>query len=503
MNTFMTAMKNEANFKRTENGAVAMKSTMDKLYDLFALGGAYRTRSESDCVLLFKNAFEENQTYALKCLTYLRDIEEGQGERRFFRVCLHWLGQNYPEIVTRNIHTWVDGNFIRWDDLFVLFNTDAEKAMIQVINNQLIEDMTNVQTPNAAVSLCAKWMPSENTSSPKTRAMARKFIFSLGLTPREYRKMLSKLRERINIVERLMSQDKWEEIDFSKLPSRAGLIYRNAFRTNEKTAERYREFAQNKNTKVNAKTLYPYDVVTAARRGFYGYDAEDMDSTERQIVNKYWDNLTDYFNGATLDAMVVCDTSGSMTWTPVGGTTPIDVAVSLALYTAERAKGPFANHYISFSRTARLVETEGIDFCDKVSRIIRTDLCENTNLESVFDLVLNTAIKNDVDPDDMPKTLIIVSDMEVDAATCGGCSRSFMDAMRSRWAYRCQGKYSFPNLVYWNVNARHDTFIDDTRTGVSFISGCSPVLYEQVLKGVSAQELMFDKLNSERYAEIH
>ena len=503
MNTFMTAMKNEANFKRTENGAVAKKSTMDKLYDLFALGGAYRTRSESDCVLLFKEAFEENEDYAMKCLTYLRDIEEGQGERRFFRLCLAWLGQYYPHVAARNLKTWIEGNFVRWDDLLVLMGTNAQKYVVDLITHQLVEDMTLVRLPNTAVSLCAKWMPSENTSSTKTKIMARRLMNALGLTPREYRKMLSKLRERINIVERLMSQDKWEEIDFSKLPSRAGLIYRNAFRTNEKTAERYREFAQNKETKVNAKTLYPYDVVTAARRKFDGYDADDMDPTERQIVNKYWDNLTDYFNGASLDAMVVCDTSGSMTWTPAGGTTPIDVAVSLALYTAERAKGPFANHYISFSRTARLVKTEGIDFCDKVSRIIRTDLCENTNLESVFDLVLNTAIKNDVDPDDMPKTLIIVSDMEVDCATYGQCNQHFMDAMRQKWEDRCGGWYDFPNIIYWNVNARHDTFIDDARTGVTFISGCSPVLYEQILKGVSAQELMFDKLDSKRYAEIH
>ena len=502
MNTFMTAMKNDANFKNTENGAVAKKSTMDKLYDLFALGGAYRTRDESDCVLLFKEAFEENEDYAMKCLTYLRDIEEGQGERRFFRLCLNWLGKYYPQVATRNLSTWIKGNFIRWDDLFVLANTKAFPAVVALIRNQLVEDMSNVVLPNTAVSLCAKWMPSENTSSPKTRAMARRFIFALGLTPREYRKMLAKLRERINIVERLMSQDKWEEIDFSKLPSRAGLIYRNAFRTNEKTAEKYREFAQSKDTKVNASKLYPYDVVAAARKvmGRYGWDD---DETERQMVNKYWDNLTDYFNGASLDAMVVCDTSGSMTWGAPGVAAPIDVAVSLALYTAERAKGPFANHYISFSNNAKLIETSGVDFCDKVQRIVAANLCQNTNLESVFDLVVNNALKYNVKPEDVPKTLIIVSDMEVDAATYSDCSHVFMDAMRSRWAYRCQGRYSFPKLVYWNVNARNNTFIDDPSTGATFVSGCSPVLYEQILKGITAQELMFDKLNSERYAEIH
>lgn len=75
---FVNALKQENNFKYTENGAVAKKSTMSKLYDLFALGGSYRSRTESDCIVLFKSAYQENPTYALKCLWYLRDILEGK-----------------------------------------------------------------------------------------------------------------------------------------------------------------------------------------------------------------------------------------------------------------------------------------------------------------------------------------------------------------------------------------------------------------------------------------
>lgn len=511
-NTFMNAMKSQNNYKRTENGAIAKKSTMSKLYDLFALGGAYRTRTESDCVLLFKEAYMENPRYAMKCLTYLRDIMEGQGERRFFRVCLRWLGNNYPDAARQNLREWVDGNFIRWDDLFVLFDTPVEHEVMALIRHQLTRDMAIYNDgPQASVSLCAKWMPSENTSSATTRHNARRVMAALELTPREYRKMLSMLRERIKVVERLMSQNRWEEIDFSKLPSRAGLIYRNAFKNKGLIAEKYKTFAQDKTTKVNAGTLYPYDVVAAALKVMnldpWGRMRNNvsLDDTERLIVNKYWDNLKDYFNGASLNAMVICDTSGSMT---MGSNTvkPIDVAVSLALYTAERAKGPFANHYISFSRTARLVETKGVDFCDKVARIVSANLCENTNLQSVFDLVLNTAMQNNVDPEDMPKTLIIVSDMEVDAAT-GDYGyqyqkNDFMSSIRQRWGTRCGGWYDFPNLVYWNVNARNNTFLEDPRTGVTFVSGCSPVLYEQILKGLTAQDLMFQKLDSDRYKNI-
>jgi len=506
-NTFMNAMKSQNNFKLTENQAVAKKSTMSKLYDLFALGGAYRTRSESDCVLLFKEAYMESPRYAMKCLTYLRDILEGQGERRFFRVCLHWLGNNYPEAARQNLREWVDGNFIRWDDLFVLFDTPVEREVMALIRHQLTRDMAIYNDdPRASVSLCAKWMPSENTSSATTRHNARRVMAALELTPREYRKMLSMLRERIKVVERLMSQNRWEEIDFSKLPSRAGLIYRNVFKSKGLIAEKYKAFAQDKTTKVNAGTLYPYDVVAAALKCMgNGYGEPALNDTERLMVNKYWDNLTDYFKGATLNAMVVCDTSGSMTWSGNGTVKPIDVAVSLALYTAERAKGPFANHYISFSHTARLVETKGVDFCDKVARIVSTNLCENTNLQSVFDLVLNTAMQNNVDPEDMPKTLIVVSDMEVDSATghYGYQKTDFMSSIRQKWEARCGGWYDFPNLVYWDVNARNNTFLEDSKTGVTFVSGCSPVLYEQIMSGKTSIDLMLEKLNSERYNAIH
>ena len=181
-------MKQENNTIRTTNGAVARASTLNKVYDLFALGAAYRTRAESDCVLLFTDAYNEDPDLAIKCLTYLRDIAEGQGERRFFRVCLKWLGINQPDVIKRNIMNWVAGNYIRWDDLFVLFGTRAEKTVVNYIQKQLVEDMSIYNSkPNGAVSLCAKWLPSENTSSVETRRRARHIIQALGLAPREYR----------------------------------------------------------------------------------------------------------------------------------------------------------------------------------------------------------------------------------------------------------------------------------------------------------------------------
>ena len=507
--SLVNAMKQENNFKYTENGAVAKASTMSKLYDLFALGGSYRSRTESDCIVLFKNAYQENPTYALKCLWYLRDILEGQGERRFFRVCLKWLATYDKQAVLRNLETIARDGFGRWDDLFVLFDTPCEDAVMKLIENQLVNDLKAYQA-GAAVSLLGKWIPSENSSSAKTKHNARRIIAALHVSPRDYRKTLSALRERIHVVERLMSQNRWDEIDFSHLPSRAGLIYRKAFERRDMIQQKYREFAKDTSTKVNAGKLYPYDVVREAQKVMncdsywhYGSYEPRLDDTQRLMVNKYWDNLKDYFNGATLNAMVVCDTSSSMLSGASNTASPMQVAVSLAMYAAERAKGPFHNHYISFSRKARLVEVVGADFCDKVSRIIRSNVCENTNLENVFDLVLDTAVQYRLPRNTMPKTLVIVSDMEVDrSAGISTYKETFMETMRRKWAQKCNNRYEFPNVVFWNVSARNDTFLDDPKSGITFVSGCSPVLFEQIMSGKTSIDLMFEKLNSERYNAI-
>ena len=505
VNTLINALKNDENFKYTENGGVGKSTTMNKLYDMFALGGAYRSRSEDDCILLFKEAFEEEPEYAVKCLFYLRDCVEGQGERRFFRTCLRWLALTHPEVARRNL-PMLATDMCRWDDIYCLVDTPLEKEAFEMVREQLLADLKSEDN----VSLCSKWLKSLNASSVETKHLAEKTRQALGLSPKEYRKILSTLRERIRVLERLMSANQWSSIDFSKIPSRAGLLYRKAFARHE--VERYEEFAKDKNTKVNAKVLYPYDVVREALKAMGGrgdtwwHGARTaIDDPQRLMVNKCWDNLADYFSGAALNALVVCDTSASM----LGGNgniTPIDVAVSLAMYAAEHNSGPFANHYISFSRNARLVKVNGIDFCDKVSRIVASNVCEDTNLESVFDLLIKTINLHNVKPEDVPKSLVIVSDQEINS-----CERNVrangmdftMNQIRWKWKTTLGKEYAFPNLVFWNVNARNSTFLSDPASDVTFVSGSSPVLFEQLILGKTSVQVMMDKLNSIRYSAIH
>lgn len=161
--------------------------------------------------------------------------------------------------------------------------------------------------------LIFKWLPSENTSSEKTKVLGNKVRQYLGLTHKQYRKILSYGRKKTKVLERLMSNNEWDKIDFSKIPSKAGLKYKNAFarRDIERAkagVQTYEEFAKDETKTVNAGTLYPYEVVDKAtkvwtRRGWYDYILPPMDDTNRLMVNKYWDNLTDYFNGTTFNGI--------------------------------------------------------------------------------------------------------------------------------------------------------------------------------------------------------
>ena len=503
-NKLLNAVKEATNITRTENGAVTRNTTMSALLDLFGTGAAYRTRSESDCIVLFQKAFDENPVYALKCLFYLRDARGGQGERRFFRVVTKWLADNKTAVMKRNLKYVPE--FGRWDDLYAFIGTALEKDVFDLMGEQFILDL-QCKTP----SLLAKWLKSENTSSAQSRALATKTRKAFGLTPREYRKSLSVLRARINVLERLMSAGQWDKIEFDKIPSKAGLVYRNAFARHDiermradKNAVAYKDFMQDKNTKVNAKALYPYEVVAKATdySGMnYGWNrSENRDPVERAAINKYWDNLEDYFNGASLDALCMIDTSGSM-W-GADASAPINVAISIGLYAAERARGPFHGHYISFSSRPQLIETYGFDFVDKVERIYSTNLCENTNIEAAFDMLLDTAIKSHCRQSDLPKTIIVVSDMQFDRQRdyYGNSNATLMENIAYKWQ---RAGYQMPELVYWNVQARGNNVIPmQAKDGITFVSGFSPTLFSQIMMGKTGYELMMDKLNEERYSCI-
>ena len=499
MNQLLNGLKNQSNFTYTENGAVTHKTTKSALLDMFAMGAAMRNRSDNDVILMFKNAYEENPEYALKCLFYIRDVRGGQGERRFFRVCMNWLAKNDADAARRNMEYVAE--FGRWDDLYTFVDTPLSVEVLELIKKQFILDLS-CETP----SLLAKWMKSENASSKETKRLAeitRKYI---GLSHKEYRKALSVLRKRVNVLERLMSAGKWDEIEFDKIPSKAGLIYKNAFARRDIIKEKYKAFAQDKTTTVNASVLNPVDI---AHQIFCNYRPSE---TDRLMWDKYWANLKDYYNGREENGIAIVDVSGSMSGVPM------EAAVSMGAYIAERGKGPFQNHFITFSGHPELVEFNGIDIYDKFYRARQADWAMNTNIEAVFNLLLTTALRDGVKKNEMPETLYIFSDMEFDRCmTTGPVSldrygsynssrissekhmETLLEGIARKWA-----AYGFelPRVVFWNLDARQNN-IPAMGGRFSYVSGFSMNMVEQILSGHDGYDLMLAKLNTERYSVIH
>ena len=505
MNTFLNQMVRDNNITRTENGGVTRKTTESKVLDMFAVGGAYRNRSDADVILLFKNAFEENRELAMKCLFYLRDVRGGQGERRFFRTAFRWLCDKHPEVAKRNLNNVSE--YGRWDDLiYVAEGTKCQTAAFNIIKHQLALDV-QCKTP----SLLAKWLPSQNASNKDTKRLGHVLANYLHMTNKEYRKTLSVLRERINVLERLMSANRWDEIEFDKIPSRAGIIYRNAFARRDILAKRYEAFAKSSETKVNAEALYPHDI---AHRAFdYGMKRADINAPERLMLQKYWDNLKDFYNGREENGIAVVDVSGSMSGIPM------EAAVSMGAYIADKAHGPFANHFITFSARPELVRFEGVDIVDKFNRCVKANWGMNTNVAAVFDMLLNTAKKKHVKVEDMPTRIYIFSDMEFDKcmtldpnyhdewgwgwSSCKHPSstqevNSDLEKIKRKWN---AAGYQMPSVIFWNLNARNNR-IPAIGDGFSYVSGFSPSMIDSILSGKDGYDLMLDKLMSKRYAAV-
>ena len=505
MNKFMNGMANATNYTYTENGAVTHKTTKSDLLDMFAMGAAMRTRSDEDVILMFRKAFKENPVYALKCLFYIRDVRGGQGERRFFRVVMKDLAKFDTAAARRNLKFVPE--FGRWDDLYVFVGTPLEADALQIMKDQLALDV-ECKTP----SLLAKWLKSENTSSVESRRLGNITREFFGMSHKQYRKTLSILRERINVLERLMSEGRWDEIEFDKIPSKAGMKYKNAFarhdleRAKNENVQTYADFAKDNTKKVNAKALYPYECVHEALNimgNQQGWSSRGhhvaLDDTQRLMTNKYWDNLADYFNGATFNGIALVDTSGSMSGTP------IEVAISLGLYCAEKNQGAFANHFISFESNPHWIETSGVDFCDKVYRITGAEWGGSTNVEAAMDLILNVAKQNGCSQDEIPQNLVIISDMEFNYCVTsnnygrGNVNDTLFEKIAAK--YRANG-YEMPHVIFWNVNARQANIPMLGNGNVSFVSGFSPSIFETIMSGKTGYDLMMEKLDSERYAQI-
>lgn len=496
---FMEKLHNVLNQQTilTENGAVGYATTGKALVDLNFAVASLRNESEEEIIRRFIRAYYEDRTLAVKWLFFLRDARGGLGERRSFRILIRYLAEADPELTGRL--TGLMAEYGRFDDLLCLLDTPVEETVLRTLRAQLEEDVRGLER-GENISLCAKWMPGNNTSSETSRRAAAKLQRFMGLTAREYRKRMAFLRAGLKVTEVAMSGNRWEEIDYSGVASRANLLYRNAFLRHDEARRRsFLEAVKKNEATMNAGVLMPHDIV-ARYAECAGWRMRLREKDE--ALEALWKNLPDTVDGAK-NVLCVVDGSGSMTC-PVGNgsVTALHVSNALGIYFAERLGGAYRNQYITFSQCPRYVDLSGCrTLREKLELAFANQDCTNTNLEATFELILQTAVRNRLKQEELPGTLLVISDMEFDRAVWGAPAEALLETVRKRFV---RYGYRMPKLVFWNVNSRTNVIpIRENELGVGLVSGFSVQVCNMVLSNeLDPYRCLKKVLDGERYRKV-
>ena len=500
------------NMTYTENGAIAYSTTSSALLDMFTKMVSYRSADEKIIVEDWRKAFKENPKLAMRFLGLSMDIRCGNGERRFTQTVIRDLVKNGGAEIAAKLVPLV-GEYSRYDMLYQFKgNPISDKAVRDLMKKQFAEDVKNMKQ-DKPISLFAKWAKSVNSHSADTRKLGLWTAKQLNMTERNYRKGLSALRKYIDVVERKMSSDNWQAIDYEKVPSKSNLNYNKAFlRHDEERRRAYLDALTNGEAKINASVANPCDIVNKYMQlnKIWRLPRRTDDTLEGM-----WKALPDMIPDDK-GMLVVCDCSGSMTSKISNKSSMrcIDVATSLAIYCAEHLKGAFHNKYITFSANPRIVRfNEDDNLRQKLIKTYKCQDCSNTNLEKVFDLILDTAIKNHSSQEDLPERILIVSDGEFDMM-CDASNNSdngwwninhkkvtktFMQDIADRFE---SAGYKMPTICFWHVNDRGSTalpFKADDR-GAIMVSGFSANLLKMVLSDkTNPMDALLEQLNVPRY----
>lgn len=486
---FAEAAKQKSNFTRTENGAVALNTSGNKCLDFYASIGSLREADENRIIRLFADAYLENPLLATKIVFYGRDIRGGLGERETFRKLIRYMAEYHPGALRPNLK--LIGYYGRWDDLYSLIGTSLEDEMWETMWIQFKKDVDNMNE-GKEVSLLAKWIKTADASSKNTRKLGILTAQKFGQPVYVFKRLVRDLRKYIKVTECYMSANEWDKIEYSQVPSRAMMVHKNAFMKHDEA--RFNNFilkAVEGKEKINSSTLYPYDLIEKILK--YGIFSYKWSIGEDKTIEAQWRQLPNYVDENT-NAIVIADTSGSMYGRPISS------ALGLAIYFAERNKGAYHNLWMSFSSEPKFHTLKGETLVQKLSSIDMNDWNRNTDLKAAFELILDVAIKNNVPQNEMPKALIVISDMEIDE--CGNEEWTFYDKMAHK--YEKLG-YVLPSIIFWNVNSRHDVFhADSSRKGVQLVGGQSVSTFKNLMKCVEMTpvEAMLKTLNSERYETI-
>lgn len=457
---------------RTENGMKAYATSDSKVLDLFGKIGSSRGR---DVTSDFAAAMAEDENLAIRVLLWTRDIRGGAGERKTFRNLLQKLEEINPELAGRIM---VKIPFLgRVDDLFAYKEAKNRKDALEFYAKGLL----------SGDGLFHKWAPREKSAK---RSIAKELMNILEMSPKEYRKFLVNNTE---VVETKMCSKEWDSINFSHVPSLAAARYQKAFTKNAsvKYAEYVRELQKPQETrdpkvKINSSAVYPYDVVKSLRNGNVA------------VANAQFDALPNYVGDAKILPMV--DVSGSMERS-IGdkcNVTAMEVAISLGLYLSHFTSSDFKDMFVTFSTSAEINVLKG-NLKQKYDQLFRAHWQMSTNLHAAFDSILKVAVAGRVSQENMPDTLLILSDMQFDA-----CVRYDDNAMGMiKRKYKDAG-YKLPNIVFWNlVSYADNTPVKTNDNGVALVSGFSPAIMSTVLgadpEDFTPYKMMMRVIMSDRY----
>lgn len=497
---FMGAVKETLNdipynVSVTENGAIGYKTTGHPLLDINFAASSLRSKSEKEIVDMFEKAYYDTPLDSILWLFYLRDVRGGMGERRSFRIILKHMADNHPKEIAGVIPYIAE--YGRYDDMWVLLETQFKEPVIKLLKEQIVSDLNGVKE-NKPISLLGKWLPSRCSKNAKNKQYVNLICINLGISPYTYQKITSTLRKHLKIVECDMSAGRWSVIDYNKVPAKANLLYNSAFlKHDEERRRRFLSALENheEGVKINAGTLFPHD-----------------------IVHKYWNNLNcdqtleelwKALPGGTgyTDVMIVCDGSFSMhnLIDKKSSLQAMEACFALTIYFAERAEGVFKNRFITFSSRPKYVDIGNCKtLIDKLNCLLRHNECSSTDIKKVFDMILETAVNNHLTQEQLPKTVLVLSDMEFDSysACSPRLNATLFDYITKR--YKNAG-YKMPKLAFWNLCSRTGTIpMKQNENGLVLVSGFSPATMKMVMSGnLDPFDAMLDVLYTERYRPIY
>ena len=503
--------------KRTWNNAVTNESTLNFNLDMFAYSSRYYKQNYEKNKNRFKNALIENDEIALANLLYTLDIRNGKGERALFKSyfsALIEMNKDYAIQILPYI-----SELGRWDYVFEGIGTEIEENVYELIRAYLMMDIKNYNE-NKPVSLLAKWLPSIKTHNKKNY-FAVKLAKKLNLTEKEYRKILSKLRDSLNIVEKHITNKEYEKIEYISVPSKAMVKYKNLFFTKDEV--RFKEFIEELKDSKKAKYdnlfmndfakmyldnlmkiginyFYERTIKEACRLLFNNFFLKDLEENsqillqnfknEKNLINTMWKKQSKI--EFDKNVLVIADTSGSMEGTP------FETAISLAIYISQNNKSEeWRNKFIIFSSDCiEYSYDKDAEFTDIIDNIPL--IAENTNIDKVFKKILNDSIEKNLPQLD---EVIIISDMEFDMVQ----DKKDMSNFKHWKSEFAKYNYELPKIIFWNVARNVESFpVTKLDYGTCLVSGYSKNILKSIIdiENFDPIDIMLKTLEKKNYFKM-